>query len=108
MPVLQVKDCPVDVYERLRVCASEENRSISQQALTIIEEFLDLREDAKITPRASRSLSSYFEQTPREIDYLERRRKTFERIDALPTIPTSAKSPDAAEILALVRQEEAR
>ena len=45
MPALQVKDCPSDVYERLRACAAEENRSISQQALTIIENYLRMREE---------------------------------------------------------------
>ena len=39
MPALQVKDCPTEVYEELRRCASRENRSISQQALTILEDY---------------------------------------------------------------------
>ena len=108
MPALQVKDCPADVYERLRICASEENRSISQQALTIIEDFLDLRDAAMMTPRSMGIHPPYREHVPRETDWLERRRRTFDRIDALPAIPTTPESPDAAEILALIRQEEAR
>ena len=40
MPALQVKDFPDDIYEQLRVVAAEENRSISQQTLVIIKEFL--------------------------------------------------------------------
>ena len=44
MPALQVKDCPADVYEKLRKCAEEENRSISQQTLTIIEYLKQCRE----------------------------------------------------------------
>ena len=47
MPALQVKDCPHDVYEKLRECAAEENRSISQQALTILEDYLAMREALK-------------------------------------------------------------
>ena len=44
MPALQVKDCPTEVYEELRRCASRENRSISQQALTILEDYLGFRD----------------------------------------------------------------
>ena len=44
MPALQVKDCPASVYEQLRACADEENRSIAQQTLTIIQDFPAARE----------------------------------------------------------------
>ena len=47
MPALQVKDCPTEVYEELRRCASRENRSISQQALTILEDYLGFRDFAQ-------------------------------------------------------------
>lgn len=41
MPALQVKECSEDVYERLRACAANENRSIAQQTLTIIQDYLN-------------------------------------------------------------------
>lgn len=43
MPALQIKDCPQDVYDRLKQCAAEEDRSMTQQALHIIRKFLDMR-----------------------------------------------------------------
>ena len=120
MPALQVKDCPAPVYERLRVVAAEENRSIAQQALTIIEEFLAARETGQKreeaassspgSPAVAQPARPRFSYAPAEDEgyYLARRRRTLERIDALPPLPVSASSPSAVELLALVREEEAR
>lgn len=44
MPALQVRDCPQDTYEALKRRAARENRSMSQQALTLIQEGLAYRE----------------------------------------------------------------
>jgi hypothetical protein len=44
MPALQVKDCPSSVYDRLRLCADLEDRSISQQTLHILKQYLDIYE----------------------------------------------------------------
>lgn len=110
MPPLQVKECPADVYERLRACANEENRSIAQQTLTIIEDFLDMRDGLK-TPNETRSRHFMAPSSVRadpDIDYLSRRRETFARIEGLPTVAITDSAPRADVILAQVREEEAR
>lgn len=44
MPALQVRDCPQDTYNALKRRAVRENRSMSQQALTLIQDGLACRE----------------------------------------------------------------
>ena len=109
MPPLQVKDFPADVYERLRVCAQEENRSISQQTITIIEDFLDMRDGLKTAAqtRSTRMRPSSVREVD-DTDYLARRLETFARIDELPPIPVTDRCPSSVEILAQIREEEAR
>ena len=117
MPALQVKDCPSDVYERLRACAAEENRSISQQALTIIEDFLDMRAAQAARPtRTARTASgpkptrsrSYYTQADDGVDYAAKHARVFEEIHKLRPIPIDESRPSAVELLRQIRQEEAR
>jgi hypothetical protein len=109
MPPLQVKDCPTDVYERLRACAREENRSIAQQTLTIIEDYLDMRDGLKtIEETRSRRLKPSSVRVVDDTDYLTRRLETLARIDELRPIPITEATPSSVEILAQIRREEAR
>ena len=108
MPALQVKDCPSDVYERLRACAAEENRSISQQALTIIENYLRMREEhAAPEPKPIR-FRSYYVQEDDGIDYAAKHARVFEEIHKLRPIPIDEDRPSAVELLRQIREEEAR
>ena len=103
MPALQVKDCPTEVYEELRRCASRENRSISQQALTILEDYLGFRDFVahdRSVPASKRSAENS--------GYREKRKRIFERIDKLPAISVSELAPSSADILAEIREKEAR
>ena len=43
MPALQVRDFPDDLYAELKNCAAEEDRSISQQTVHIVREYLSAR-----------------------------------------------------------------
>lgn len=109
MPALQVKDCPADVYERLRICAAENNRSISQQTLTIIQMFLDNRDAMSEAGRRPQTASRpSYAKAYDDTDYIAKRKKTFERIEALGLLPISPSAPSAVEILAQIREEEAR
>lgn len=42
MPALQIKDCPQDLYNQLKICANAEDRSMSQQMVHILRCFLHL------------------------------------------------------------------
>lgn len=95
MPALQVKDCPVSVYERLRERAAQENRSISQQALTIIESYLGLRNEPSDSAVVSAGPS------------LLKRERVCKRINTLRPLPVTRTSPDSATILKAVRRDDA-
>lgn len=108
MPPLQVKDFPTDVYERLRQCAREENRSISQQALTIIEDYLSMRDSGAFLPRSNHGLVASSQTIREKIDYGEKRRRAIERINSYPPIPITDELPSSAELIRQIRDEEAR
>ena len=110
MPALQVRDCPMEVYEKLRACAAAENRSIAQQTLTIIEEYLDMREKPSAnTPVQVVKTHPRYSGEPRQdegVDYLSKFQATLKRLDELPPIPATV--PRADILLAQIREEEAK
>lgn len=116
MPALQVKDCPDELYERLRICANEQNRSISQQTVTILEEYLGMRPASKpavptapLMPEAGRPRLLYsIGNRQDDVDYISRRARIFEEIAQLPQIPITETAPRTDVILAQIREEEAR
>lgn len=63
MALLQVRDCPADLYERLTNRAKSENRSIAQQTIFILKNSLGSSDANK-----------------------QRRKKTIERMTAEPLI----------------------
>jgi plasmid stability protein len=40
MPLLQVRDCPEDIYSKLAIVARKEHRTIAQQTVEILEKSL--------------------------------------------------------------------
>jgi len=40
MPLLQVRDCPKDVYKRIAIVAKRQNRTIAQQTIVLLEKGL--------------------------------------------------------------------
>jgi hypothetical protein len=59
MPLLQVRDCPEDIYKKIALVAKSENRSIAQQVIVLLEKGLG-----------------------QEQSNMERRRKLIERIES--------------------------
>lgn len=47
MALLQVRDCPADIYENLTDCARRENRSIAQQTVFILKNALGNADEKK-------------------------------------------------------------
>ena len=80
MPVLHVRNVPVDIYERIRQQALDQNRSISAEVITLLQRALvgDARSQTEV------------------MDSIRRRR--FFR-------PANVGAPDSA---ALLRQDRAR
>ncbi len=47
MPLLQIRDVPKEIHEKLAKKAKEERRSLSQQALYLLEKILQEEQDQK-------------------------------------------------------------
>lgn len=52
MPTLQVRDLPEDIYIKLNMIATEENRSIAQQTIVLLRESLGLHKNNKLRRKA--------------------------------------------------------
>lgn len=40
MPLLQVRDCPEDLYKKIAIAAKRQNRTIAQQIIVLLEKSL--------------------------------------------------------------------
>jgi len=81
MPLLQVRDCPEDIYNRIAKEAKKERRTIAQEILTLLEKGLG-----------------------QEQSNIERRRKILEKINAR-DIPNRVKEIDP---VVLIREDRDR
>ena len=81
MPLLQVRECPEDIYKKITLVAKSENRSIAQQVIVLLEKGLG-----------------------QEQSNSERRRKLLERIETR-EIENKAKDID---IVAMIREDRER
>ncbi len=102
MPALQVRDFPEDLYAKLRNCAAQQDRSISQQTVHILREYLDSYKRYEPEVDNDRSFFSATRQKHNAMqrqDYAAKRREIFERIDSI----SKAKIPDAHEPSKLIR-----
>lgn len=81
MPLLQVRDCPDDIYKKVTIAAKRKNRTIGQQVVALLEK--GLGQDQPNT---------------------ERRRQVLERIEAR-QIAEEIKKVDA---VALIREDRDR
>lgn len=108
MPALQVKDCPESVYDELRICARDENRSISQQALTIIEEYLGFRNSTSNIEQTPQTKFPVQNKKEDSINYVEKRLRIFEDLAKLPPLNNTKNMPSMAELVRQSRDEDAR
>ncbi|MEI6388233.1 MAG: hypothetical protein WCQ50_16530 [Spirochaetota bacterium] len=81
MPLLQVRDCPEDVYTKIAKAAKQEKRTIAQQTIILLEKGLGQEESN-----------------------MERRRLLIEKLQAR-NIPEKVKAVDS---VALVREDRDR
>lgn len=110
MPALQVKDFPDDLYEELRECAAQECRSVSQQTIYALREFLRMH-------KAYQSVKNALWAAPYVADLLEdkerqerqerakRRRELMEQIRELGPADIPSDFPDPAELIREMREE---
>ena len=81
MPLLQVRECPEDIYKKISIIAKKQNRTIAQQIIVLLEKGLG-----------------------QELSNIERRKQLLDRIEKR-IIPEKVKSIDA---VALVREDRER
>lgn len=110
MPALQVKDFPEDLYEELRQTAAEDCRSVSQQTVYILREYLRYRDAFEAVKHAKWALPLATDLLPASEEAerrarAERRRKVFERIHERGPIEAPEGLPDAAELVRSMRDE---
>jgi hypothetical protein len=81
MPLLQVRDFPDDIYQEVSYIGRQQNRTIAQSVITLIKKGLE-------------------EETTNQ----ERRRLTFERINAR-AVPPGVKEIDSVALIREMREE---
>jgi predicted nuclease of restriction endonuclease-like RecB superfamily len=81
MPLLQVRECPEDIYRKITLVAKNENRTIAQQVVVLLEKSLGQKESN-----------------------IERRKQLLARIENR-QIPNEVKALDA---VALIREDRDR
>lgn len=114
MPALQVKDFPDDLYAELKECAANEDRSISQQTLHILRQYLRAyrqlggRVEWMVAPREQPPVGKDARMQAAEAERqqrIERRKKVFERIRSRCHAQIPDDFPSAAEIVRQMREE---
>lgn len=115
MPALQVRDCPQELYDELHACAEEEHRSISQQMLVALEEYLARRTQQKEAQDLGGlgAVAPSMAWGPAYADYqgdgeavdarAKRRKEVFARIDARPALEVPEGFPSTEEVVREVR-----
>jgi plasmid stability protein len=82
MPILQIRDIPESLHRKLRDRAQRDRRSLSQEAVAILEKGLEVTEDAKT-----------------------RRRRLLQQITERPVETGNAELPDPVQ---LIREDRSR
>ncbi len=105
MPALQVRNFPVDLYERLRECAERDHRSIAQQTIIAVERMITatdqrLNESNAAPERSEQSARPRsFDTAGERANRIRRREEAFARMDE---IRWSDPVPTDEEIVATV------
>jgi hypothetical protein len=81
MPLLQVRECPEDIYKKISIVAKKQNRTIAQHIIVLLEKGLG-----------------------QELSNIERRKQLLDRIEKR-NIPEDVKNIDA---VALIREDRER
>jgi plasmid stability protein len=103
MASLQVRDFPTELYEELKTRAKQENRSISQQAVTAIREHvatsIDNAQPIAFRPPNSAAIGA------ENVNYIKKRKQLFAELEAMPKPVISPDFPNPVEMLHAAREE---
>ena len=105
MPALQVRDFPDELYERLKVAAMRDHRSIAQQTIALVEEGIRRAEASEAPagppacPHASPSLADLCFHIDTEDELRARAEKRARLIDEIMSDPIEGPFPTVEETL---------
>lgn len=110
MPALQVRDLPQDVYDDLKAQAEQEHRSMSQQTIVLLQQALQAGKQSAQQQVGARRVSyedslagwRYPPDETRE-ERIERRKRLFAQIDAMPKIELPDDFPTSEQIVREMR-----
>ncbi len=97
MPALQVRDFPQGLYDKLKLEAEAEHRSLSQQTVHIIEKHFK-RDSSSSRDGNSARFRLVDDEIEREA-IAERRRRIFKEIESLPKIHIPDDFPSPVEMI---------
>lgn len=107
MPALQVRDFPEELYNQLRSCAAEQDRSISQQTTYVLRRFLESYQQGMTEEQAADAargavLGSVVGSAAR----IDRRRRNFAQLEAsFGGAPGSDGLPSSVDMIREMREE---
>ncbi len=70
MPLLQVRECPEDIYRKITLVAKNENRTIAQQVVVLLEKSLGQKE-SNIERRKNLLAKIASRQIPNEVKAID-------------------------------------
>lgn len=112
MPALQVREFPDDLYEKLKMMAASEHRSIAQQTIVAVEQMIDrcngdshgrkgrCDEDGARSGRSGDALG--YDSESERVRRIEKRKKIFADLD---TTEWGGVPPDSDEIVRTIHEE---
>lgn len=109
MPALQVRDFPEDIYEKLRICAQRNHRSMAQQTIVAVEQMLQQEEQGR---RAGENATSIhpsikhetFDTEEERLARIKKRKDIFAQIKAS-KVEISPDFPSPEELVRQGREE---
>lgn len=112
MTALQVRDFPEDLYEELKAFAKAEDRSLSQQTVHIIREYLAMQNNANESgsminasiDRVRVADRRKQEEAERQ-ERIEKRRKLYEELKSRKPIELPEELADVAGMIRSMREE---
>lgn len=105
MPALQVRDFPEDLYEKLKVLAAREHRSVAQQTIVAVEAMVSGETKAAEGDACHhQALYLDFDTEAKRAARIKKRQELFERSKEHPlSLPPDAPSP--VEVVRQGREE---
>jgi len=105
MPALQVRDFPDELYEELKRCAANEHRSIAQQTVVAVRDYLASRERAaRDVPQGAGPATTVVSSPSRDL-LARRHREAWDRVHELPRFDVPEDFPSTVEILRELRED---